>query len=121
MAVFVKLRHGAVRLLLVGDGDGGILCLAQRAVGIGVGAADERHVQQRDLAGRIIAAPAKKHDAAQALFALHHRAAFQLVVARGDLPHDHRVARGVQPALDGMDDVGIKRILHAAHHQADRI
>ena len=62
-----------------------------------------------------------ENDAAQALFLFHYRAALNLVVAGRDLAHDHRVARSVELLLDGVDDVGVEGVLHAAHHKADRI
>ena len=121
VALFGQLHDRAVGLLLVGDGDGGILARIERAVGVGVGAADKGHVEQRQLCGRVIRASAEKNEALQALFALHHRAALHLVVAGGDLTHDHRVARKVELMLDGADDIGVEGVLHAAHHKADGV
>ena len=121
VTVFVKLADRAVGLLLVGDGDGGVRLRRKRAVGVGVGAADIGHAEKRNLFGRIIAAPAEEDNAAQALFLFHHRTALNLVVARWDLAHDHRVARGVELLLDGVNDVGVEGVLHTAHHKADRV
>ena len=121
VTVFVKLADRAVGLLLVGDGDGGVRLRRKHTVGVGVGAADIGHAEKRNLFGRIIAAPAEEDNAAQALFLFHHRTALNLVVARWDLAHDHRVARGVELLLNGVNDVGVEGVLHAAHHEADRV
>ena len=121
MTFLRQLHDGAVGLLLIDDGHGGVFMRIQRSIGIGVGAADEGDIEQGDLLRRIVRTAAEKNDALQALFPLHHGAALDLVVTGADLTHDHGAARRVQIALDGADDAGVKRVLHAAHHQADGV
>ena len=121
VSVAVQLPHGLLGRLLVGDGHGGILALGQRAVTVGVGAAHEGNIQKRQVGGSIVELSAQENDTPQPFLTLHHRAALDLVIAGGDLLHHQGEARLGDGAFDGADDVGVKRVGHAAHHQADGI
>ena len=121
MALLCQIHHGAVGLLLISNGDGGVFCGIQGPIGIGIGAADKGNIEQGRIRRAVIRPAAEENDALQALFPLHHGAALDLVLAGANLPHDHGTIRRIQIPLNGTDNAGIKGVLHAAYHQADGI
>ena len=104
-----------------GDGHRGILALDQRAIAVGVGTANKGNVQHRQISGGVIKPTAQEYDALQALFALHDRTAFDLVVASTDLLHDHCKTGIGDGAFNGADNVGVERIGHTADYQTHSV
>ena len=119
--VAVQLLHRLLCGVTVGDGHRGILALDQRAIAVGVGTAHKGNVQHRQISGGVIKPTAQEHDALQALFALHDRTAFDLVVASTDLLHDHREAGIGDGAFNGADNIGVEGVGHTADHQTHGI
>ena len=119
--VAVQLLHRLLCGVTVGDGHRGILALDQRAIAVGVGTAHKGNVQHRQISGGVIKPTAQEHDALQALFALHDRTAFDLVVASTDLLHDHCKTGIGDGAFNGADNVGVERIGHTADYQTHSV
>ena len=117
----IQLRHRPVGLLLIGNGYRRIGIRRQGAVLVAVGAADKGDVQRRQLLGRIVGPAAQQNQAPQPLFPLHHGAPLHLVVAGADLLHHQGIAPGGDLLLDDPDDIRVKRVGHAPHHQADGV
>ena len=119
--VAVQLLHRLPRRVAVGDGHGGILPFDEGAVPVGEGAAHEGDVQQSQIRRGVVEPSAQKHDAAQTLFPLHDGGTLDLVIARADLLHHQREARVGDGALNGLNDLRVERVGHAAHHKTDGI
>ena len=121
VAAAVQLRHRPAGLLLVGDGHRGVGVRRQGAVLVVIRATDIGDVQRRQLLGGIVGPAAQQDQAPQPLFPLHHGAPLHLVVAGADLLHHQGIAPGRDLLLDDPDDIRVKRVGHAPHHQADGV